>query len=26
VRMRCNHPLDGERIPLSDFGIEEVIA
>ena len=22
VRMRCNHPLDGERIPLSDFGIE----
>ncbi len=24
VRARCNHPLDGERILLSDFGIEEV--
>ena len=26
VRIRCNHPMDGERIPLSDFGIEEVTA
>ena len=26
VRMRCNHPLDGSRIPLGDFGIEEVTA
>lgn len=25
VRMRCNHPIDGERIPLEDFGIEEVV-
>ena len=23
VRARCNHPMDGDRIPLEDFGIQE---
>ena len=25
VLARCNHPVNGDRIPLEDFGIEEVV-